>query len=94
METFSLGIGEGARAGAIYLEKGIGNSLCVTEGPVDYVYVVDVLYADRDKSQDRAISIFDKDLAIDWPVARERMIMSERDTQTVTLRELLPEKFK
>lgn len=94
IESIVLGIGEGAKPGAIYLEKGIGNSLCVIGGPMDYVYVVDALYADRDKAKDRAISVFDEDLAIKWPIAKEKMILSERDKQTVTLRELLPEKFK
>lgn len=94
VESFMLGVGEDAKAGAIYLEKGIGNSVCVTKGPIDYVYVVDALYEDRDKTQDRAISIFDEDLAIKWPVSNDKLIFSQRDKDSVTLRELLPEKYR
>lgn len=92
-ESFVLGMADGALPGAVYLEKGIGNSFVVVDGPVDYLYIVDALYADRDKSQDRAISMFDPDLAIDWPIPREEMILSDRDLAAIGLRELLPEKY-
>ena len=93
VETVSLGVGENALHGAFFISKGIGNSLCVTQGPVDYLYCVDALYKDRDTSFDRAVSLFDPDLAIQWPLSKEEMIISERDTQATTVRELFPEKY-
>lgn len=93
-EYFILGEGEGALPGVLFLPSGIGNSLCVIEGPVDYIYLVDRLYKDRDTSGDAAISLFDKDLAIEWPIPREQMILSQRDANAITLREKAPEKFK
>ncbi len=93
-EYFLLGEGEDALSGVLFLPSGIGNSLCVIEGPVDYIYLVDRLYKDRDTSGDAAISLFDADLAIEWPIPREQMIISQRDASAITLREKAPEKFK
>lgn len=93
VETALLGTGTDALFGSFFIEKGIGNSLCVTEGPVDYIYYVDALYKNRDTSFDRAVSLFDPDLAIAWPISKEEMIISERDTNAVSLRELFPEKY-
>ena len=76
------------------MPSGVGNSICAVKGPADYLYLVDRLYANRDKSGDMAISIFDPDINIEWPIKKEEMVISERDTNTVTLREKFPEKFK
>ncbi len=93
-EYFLMGDGENALDGCLFLPSGVGNSICVIKGPVDYLYLVDRLYADRDQSGDMAISVFDPDINIEWPIAKEQMVISERDTKTITLREKYPEKFK
>jgi len=91
--TFKLGYGEGALHGALMVAEGIANSICVLKGPVDYIYCVDRLYEERDPGGDVAISIFDADLKIDWPLEKSQMIISERDKKAVTLREKYPDKF-
>lgn len=83
VETFNLG--EGGLPGSIYVPMGVGNSYVVTQGPMDYVYFVDRLYADRDTSGDAAISLFDPTLNIEWPIPQSQMIISERDKNSVTL---------
>lgn len=93
-EYFLLGEGEGALHGVLFLPSGIGNSLSVIEGPVDYIYLVDRLYKDRDPAGDVAISLFDPDIAVEWPIDRESMIISKRDENAITLREKYPEKFQ
>lgn len=93
VETFLLGIGTDALHGSIFIPNGIGNSLCVVSGPVDYLYYVDELYKDRDPSGDKALSLFDPDLAIEWPIKKDEMVISERDLNSVTLKELFPEKY-
>ena len=93
VETFMLGHGAGAHGGALFIESGIANSFCVLEGPVDYVYGVDRLYRERDPKGDQAISLFDPDLNVAWPIPRAQMILSERDRQSKTLRELFPERW-
>ena len=86
--TLMLGDGEGATYGSVFVEKGIGNGYVVVEGPADYVYVTDALYRERDPQFDQAISLFDPELAIQWPVPRMDMVLSQRDKQAVTLQEL------
>lgn len=75
---------------AIYISPGIGNSLCVVgKEPVHYMYIVDEYW---DNSKARGIAWNDLDLAINWPV--KDPIISQRDRNNPTLRELFPEKFK
>ncbi|MCB9800832.1 MAG: dTDP-4-dehydrorhamnose 3,5-epimerase family protein [Pseudomonadales bacterium] len=93
VETVTLGVGKEALHGSFFIPKGIGNSLCVTEGPVDYLYYVDALYKDRDRSFDRAVSLFDPDLAINWPLPKDKMVISERDSNATTVRAIFPEKY-
>jgi dTDP-4-dehydrorhamnose 3,5-epimerase len=93
VEYFLLGTDSDSLIGSLYVEKGIANSYCVVEGPVDYFYCFDKLYRDRDPAGDKSISIFDPDLNITWPIEKEEMIISERDKNCITLRELYPDKF-
>ena len=95
VETFMFGNHpEKTLNGALFVSSGIANSICVTKGPVDYLYFVDQLYRDRAKDDDVAISLFDQDLAVYWPIAKESMIFSDRDNQSITLRQKFPDKFK
>lgn len=77
---------------ALYIPKGVANSVCAIEGPLLYHYVVDAFYEDRDPSGDKALSIFDPELNIQWPIAKEQMIISQRDRDSVTLQEMLAQK--
>ena len=75
---------------ALFLSKGLGNSICVVGNqPVDYVYLVDEYW---DNSKARGIAWDDPDLAIKWPISDP--IISERDRQNPRLRDLYPNKFK
>jgi len=94
VEIFILGQGEGTLDGSLYIPPRLGNSMCVLDGPVDYIYLFNQLYSLRDVSGDVAISLFDKDLGVEWPISREEMIISERDQSSVTLREKYPEAFQ
>lgn len=93
-KVVSFKLGEGGLAGSLFVEEGIANSFCVIKGPVDYVYCVDRQYSARDPKGDAAISLFDPDLNIDWPLKKEEMILSERDKNSVMLRQRFPDKFK
>lgn len=91
--TMEVGV-ESDHFGSVFVSAGIANSFCVNNGGVNYLYAVDALYADRDTSGDTAISLFDPDLNINWPVAKSDMIISDRDLSSISLREAFPEKFK
>lgn len=92
-EAFLLGEDEQALPGMLFLDEGLANSFLVLSGPASYIYCVDQLYTQRDPSFDRAISLFDQDLNVQWPIPRDTMILSERDANSTTLRDLYPEKF-
>ena len=83
----------GGLDGSVFISAGIGNSFCALTERVDYLYHVDQLYRQRDKSGDQAISLFDPDLKINSPIAREEMLISQRDQESVNLRSLFPDKF-
>jgi len=91
--TVKLGNGEGTNFGSIYLPQGIANSFLVIEGPALYSYAVDKLYKNRNKAGDIAISLFDPDLNVDWPIKRDQMIVSQRDIDAISLKEKFPQKF-
>ena len=93
VECFMLGTSSDCLVGSLYVEKGIANSYAVVEGPVDYFYCFDALYRDRDPAGDKAISIFDPDLNIVWPIEKDKIVISARDKDFITLRELYPDKF-
>lgn len=92
-EYFLMGVHDEALNGSLYIPAGLGNSVCILEGPVDYIYCVDRLYKERDPAGDVAISLFDPDLAVEWPIDKAEMIISERDRNSTTLCEKYPEKF-
>ena len=75
----------------LYISKKIGNSLCAIEGPVYYLYGVDLLYGERNPADDQAISIFDPELNLAWPFPKEEMIISERDINSINLADLKTE---
>lgn len=86
VETFT--INDENRFG-LFIQSGLANSLCViSEGSVDYIYLVDAYY---DGSDTRAIAWDDPDLAINWPI--KNPIVSQRDKSNPRLRDLFPEKF-
>jgi dTDP-4-dehydrorhamnose 3,5-epimerase len=91
--TMEVGKDNGTPWGSVYVAKGIANSFCTLTDKADYLYAVDQLYADRDTSHDVAISLFDKDLGVEWPLSPNQMIISDRDRSSVTVREKFPEKF-
>lgn len=91
--SLNLGNHDDALYGSIFIPAGVANSALALSESVDYLYFVDALYANRDRSGDVSISLFDKDIAAHWPISQKTMIVSERDRQSVTLREKFPAKF-
>jgi dTDP-4-dehydrorhamnose 3,5-epimerase len=81
-------LGDQGLRGCIYIPRGLANSYLVTEGPMNYFYTVDALYRDRDTAGDQVVSLFDPQLAIEWPVSPEDMILSDRDKNAVFLQDL------
>lgn len=76
----------------LFLEKRLGNSLCVLgDENVHYMYLVNSYWDGHAASGMRAVNIYDPDLNIDWPI--KDPILSDKDKQNKTLKELFPEAF-
>jgi dTDP-glucose 4,6-dehydratase len=74
---------------ALFIPKGLANSFCVLGSKnVHYLYIVDKYY---DGSDVKAIVWNDPDLNIKWPI--KKPIISQRDKENPTLREMFPERF-
>jgi dTDP-4-dehydrorhamnose 3,5-epimerase len=86
VETFILGFDSSSLPGGLLISKGLGNGVAVMEGPLEYIYLVDRLYSERDPAGDIAISIFDPQLNIKWPMSKEQMIISMRDQKAIELK--------
>jgi len=75
---------------ALFVSNGLANSYCVMgDKAIDYIYLVDAYY---DGTDQRAIAFDDPDLAINWPI--KDPLISERDKNNSSLRDLFPEKFR
>ncbi len=80
VETFEL-----TPAQALLVPRGCGNSFCTLEPRTVYTYLVDAHY---DPAADYpAVDLFDADLAIEWPLPREQMVLSDKDRANPPLRE-------
>lgn len=84
-EFIELG-GEGHPS--IFLPPGFGNSFLALSEDVDYLYLVGEYY---DPAKEQTVRWNDPDLKIQWPVASP--VVSPRDRQAKTVRELFPQKF-
>lgn len=86
VETFTI---DDSKRIALFIPKGLANSFCVVEDTVNYLYLVDEYY---DGTDTRAIAFDDPDLKIDWPI--KNPLISERDRNNPSLRDLFPDKFR
>jgi dTDP-4-dehydrorhamnose 3,5-epimerase len=73
----------------VFLPAGVANGYCVLSETADYIYYVTGYY---DGSDTRAVMWDDPDLAVPWPTRNP--ILSARDRQNPTLRELISERFR
>lgn len=91
--TVELGNNGSSLYGSLFLPVGIANSALALSDGVEYLYFVDKLYKDRDPAGDIAISLFDPDLGVKWPLKKNQLIISKRDRESITLREKFPKVF-
>ena len=83
--TFRLGENNNL---TIFVPRGIAHGYYVLSEEADYVYQVTAYYDGMDI---RAVAWNDPDLAVAWPT--DRPMLSERDKQNPTIRELFPSAF-
>lgn len=68
----------------LYVPVGFGHGFCVTSDVADVLYKQSAYYS---TDVERGISFLDPAVGIEWPVAREEWIFSERDSDALTLAE-------
>jgi dTDP-4-dehydrorhamnose 3,5-epimerase len=83
VETFEL-----TPKQAIFVPRGCGNSYCTLEAHTVYSYLVNAHWSPG--ASYPAVDLFDADLAIDWPVPRASMVLSDKDAANPPLRAVQP----
>ena len=77
---------EGMRA--LYIPVGFAHGFCVLSDVADVMYKQTAYY---DPAVERGIAWDDPDIGIEWPLPREELIVSERDSQAPALAEIAAE---
>jgi dTDP-4-dehydrorhamnose 3,5-epimerase len=72
----------------LYVPVGFAHGFCVLSDVADVMYKQSGYY---DAQLERGIAFDDADIAIDWPLAREELIVSERDAAAPLLRDVRDE---
>lgn len=76
---------------AFFIPRGVANGYQTLEPNVAYAYLVND-YWSADKSY-KAVNLFDQNLGIDWPIAREQAIVSQKDLENLALEDIKPMEF-
>jgi len=83
--TFSIEINPGV---AVYVPRGVANGYQTLEDNVTYTYLVNDHWSPEAKYT--FVNLFDPELGIDWPIAKEDAIVSEKDTVHAALSDVIP----
>jgi dTDP-4-dehydrorhamnose 3,5-epimerase len=83
VETFELTPGK-----AIFVPRGCGNAFCTLEPHTVYNYLVSDVW--QPGLTYPAVDLFDADLAIDWPLSHEQMVVSDKDRANPPLSAVTP----
>ncbi len=83
LETFEL-----TPSHALYVPRGCGNSFCTLEPHTVYNYLVNAHWSPE--AQYVSVNLFDETLAVPWPIARGRMVLSEKDVGHPPLMDVTP----
>jgi dTDP-4-dehydrorhamnose 3,5-epimerase len=79
---------EGETLRQLYVPVGFAHGFCVLSDVADVVYKQSAYY---DGAIERAIAYDDPDVAIEWPLSKEELVVSERDAAAPLLREIADE---
>lgn len=86
--TFSIEINPGV---AVFVPRGVANSYQTLEDNVTYTYLVNAHWSAD--AQYAAVNLFDATAGIEWPIAKEEAIVSEKDLANPTLPDVTPMEF-
>lgn len=83
--TFSCEINPGT---AIFVPRGVANGYQTLEDNVTYTYLVNAHWSPE--AQYTFVNLFDPEIGIDWPIAKEQAIVSEKDLCHPLLKDVIP----
>ena len=72
----------------LFIPRGFAHGFAVLSDAAQFQYKVDNLYAPQSEA---TLRFDDPSLAIDWLIAPEEMILSEKDTHGLPLSEMTPD---
>jgi dTDP-4-dehydrorhamnose 3,5-epimerase len=91
VETFELSPKQ-----MLFIPKGVGNGVqAISDEDVDYVYCVTGIWSAEKaySGQYLAVNFGDPDLNIQWPIGANGWIVSLKDQQNPSMRQIFPDKF-
>ena len=71
----------------LYVPVGFGHGFCVLSDVADVLYKQSAYY---DTAVERGIAWNDPDVAVDWPLPPDEIVVSERDTDAPRLADIEP----
>lgn len=76
---------------AVFVPRGVANSYQTLEDNITYTYLVNAHWSADAKYA--AVNLFDPALSIEWPIAKDEAIVSEKDTNNPLLADVTPMEF-
>jgi dTDP-4-dehydrorhamnose 3,5-epimerase len=76
---------------AVFVPRGIANGYQTLETNITYTYLVNAHWSPDAKYA--SVDLFDRALNIDWPISKDRAIVSEKDRNNPLLADVQPMEF-
>lgn len=73
---------------AVFVPRGVANGYQTLEEKVTYTYLVNDHWSPE--ARYTFVNLFDKNVAIDWPISQENAIISEKDVSHPLLKDVVP----
>lgn len=73
---------------AVFVPRGVANAYQTLEPNITYTYLVNAHWSPD--AQYKAVNMFDPELNIEWPIAKEDAIISEKDIQNPLIKNITP----
>jgi dTDP-4-dehydrorhamnose 3,5-epimerase len=73
---------------AVFVPRGVANGYQTLEPNITYTYLVNEHWSSGAKYA--AVNLFDPELGIDWPIPKDRAVVSEKDTNNPFLADVTP----
>jgi dTDP-4-dehydrorhamnose 3,5-epimerase-like enzyme len=76
---------------AVFVPRGVANGYQTLESNITYTYLVNAHWSPDAKYA--AVNLFDPALGIDWPIPKDKAIVSEKDLNNPLLADVIPMEF-